>query len=332
MANKYLDDNGLLYLWQKIVNNFVKKDGNKVLSTNDYTTEEKTKLAGIATGATKTTVDENLSSTSTNPVQNKTVNAKFETKVDKENGKGLSTNDYTTNEKAKVGKIITNGAGTSFLANDGTYKTITTPDVPVKDVQVNKESVVNVDGVAELHKIASSGSYADLTNVPTNLVKDSSYTHTDNNYTTEEKTKLTGIATGAQVNVIESIKVNGTAVTPVSKAVDITVPTNNNQLTNGAGYQTANQVTTAINNAIKDITGISFSIVESLPTTGVNGVIYLISHTPASTQNIYDEYIWIASSKSFEKIGSTDVDLSGYLKTTDIIAITNDEIDTIIAS
>lgn len=43
---------------------------------------------------------------------------------------------------------------------------------------------------------------------------------------------------GYQANVIETIKVNGTAQIVTSKAVDITVPTNNNQLTNGAGYIT----------------------------------------------------------------------------------------------
>lgn len=48
MANKkFLDNNGLLYFWQKIVNLFVKKDGSKVLSDNNYTTEEKNKLAGL---------------------------------------------------------------------------------------------------------------------------------------------------------------------------------------------------------------------------------------------------------------------------------------------
>ena len=46
-----------------------------------------------------------------------------------------------------------------------------------------------------------------------------------NDYTTAEKTKLAGIAAGAQVNVIETVKVNGTALTPSGKAVDITVPT-----------------------------------------------------------------------------------------------------------
>lgn len=41
-------------------------------------------------------------------------------------------------------------------------------------------------------------------------------------YTTAEKTKLGGIETGAQVNIIETVKVDGTALTPdANKAVDI---------------------------------------------------------------------------------------------------------------
>lgn len=36
-------------------NTYVKKDGSKVLSTNDYTNEDKQKLTGIETGATKNT-------------------------------------------------------------------------------------------------------------------------------------------------------------------------------------------------------------------------------------------------------------------------------------
>lgn len=45
--SKFLDDNGLLYLWGKIVAKFVQKETGKGLSTNDYTTTEKQKLAGI---------------------------------------------------------------------------------------------------------------------------------------------------------------------------------------------------------------------------------------------------------------------------------------------
>ena len=41
------------------------------------------------------------------------------------------------------------------------------------------------------------------------------------NYSTDEKTKLAGIALGAQVNVIEGVKVNGTALPPTNKVVNI---------------------------------------------------------------------------------------------------------------
>ena len=57
-----------------IDDNKVDKIEGKGLSTNDYTTAEKNKLDGIATGANKTIVDSDLSATSTNPVQNKVVN------------------------------------------------------------------------------------------------------------------------------------------------------------------------------------------------------------------------------------------------------------------
>lgn len=109
----------------------------------------------------------------------------------------------------------------------------------------------------------------------------------------------------------------------------VTVPTNNNELTNGAGYQTASQVQSAISDAVGDITGFEFQIVEELPGTGENGVIYLISNS-GTGQNIYDEYIWTGT--TFEKIGTTDVDLSNYWSKTDLVAIQNNEIDTIVGA
>lgn len=74
----FLDDSGVARLWEHIIyklGNKVDKETGKGLSTNDYTTTEKNKLAGIAEGANKTIVDSALSSTSTHPVQNKVVNA-----------------------------------------------------------------------------------------------------------------------------------------------------------------------------------------------------------------------------------------------------------------
>ena len=82
---------------------------------------DKTKLDGITANANKTTIDSALSSTSTNPVQNKIVNNALSNKVDKISGKGLSTNDFTTAEKEKLSGI-TAGANNYTLpvANNST--------------------------------------------------------------------------------------------------------------------------------------------------------------------------------------------------------------------
>lgn len=46
--SKYLDNTGLSYFWQKIKSTFVKQEAGKQLSTNDFTNEEKAKLAGLS--------------------------------------------------------------------------------------------------------------------------------------------------------------------------------------------------------------------------------------------------------------------------------------------
>lgn len=163
-----------------------------------------------------------------------------------------------------------------------------------------------------------------------------------NDYTSAEKQKLSGIANGAQVNVIESVKVNGTKLTPSSKAVDVTVPTKTSQLTNDSGYQSAtsvesiitakgyqtqSQVQSLINSAVGNITSIRYEKVTSLPATGSNGVIYLVAHSHG-TQDIYDEYIWLSESKTYEKIGNTDIDLSAYVKKSELTAITTNDLNT----
>ena len=51
-----------------------------------------------------------------------------------------------------------------------------------------------------------------------------------------DKTKLNGIATAAQVNTIETIKVNNTAQTITDKAVNITVPTQVTDLSDNTNY------------------------------------------------------------------------------------------------
>lgn len=64
----------------------------------------------------------------------------------------------------------------------------------------------------------------------------------------------------AQENVIETVKVNGTAVTVENKAVNIVVPTDNAELANGAGYLVAADIA---NKADKGTTLASYGIADA---------------------------------------------------------------------
>lgn len=78
-------------------------------------------------------------------------------------------------------------------------------------------------------------------------------------------------------------------------------------------YATMNAATKQyIDNAIGGITEFDYQIVQALPASGVKGTIYLVAHAHG-TGDGYDEYIWI--NNQFEKIGNTDIDLSGYIPT-----------------
>ena len=95
----------------------------------------------------------------------------------------------------------------------------------------------------------------------------------------------------------------------------------------GKGYQTSAQVQTAIKNAMAGIAGIGIQVVESLPGTGTNGVIYLVAHKHGDKDS-YDEYVWVASTKTYEKIGNTDIDLSGYVQKAELTELTDRDLET----
>lgn len=79
-----------------------------------------------------------------------------------------------------------------------------------------------------------------------------------------------------------------------------------------------------INSAVGQITSFEYKIVDSLPAVsdGKKGVIYLIAHSGSTNQNSYDEYIFLPADGStaarYEKIGTTDIDLTPYAKKTEI--------------
>ena len=334
----------------------VASEEGKGLSTNDYTTTEKTKLAGVASGAQVNKIEIVKVNGTAQTITEKAVNITVPTKV-------------------------------SELTNDKSY--LVAADISGKENSSNKVTTVSSTSTDTQYPSAK----AVYTGLSGKVDKVSGKTLSTNDYTNAEKSKLAAIADGAQVNIIESIDVNGTVQTITDKNVSIAVPTkvselsndknyltsytetdpvfkahvaygitssnistwngkqdkitfnktynastnkaatmqdiptNNNQLSNGAGYQTLVQVQSAINAALENITGIDFQVVTSLPSTGVKGTIYLVANS-GENNNSYDEYIYVNS--KWEKIGTTQVDLSNYLQTTDLVEFTNDEIDSIV--
>lgn len=146
-------------------------------------------------------------------------------------------------------------------------------------------------------------------------------------YTTEEKSKLTQLPSNAERNVITGIKRNGLIVNPDNRVVDIDVPIRLSDLNNDKDFVSRTEVLEAISNSQH----MTKEIVDELPAVGESFVMYLVP-SGGSTPNIYEEWLWI--NDEWEKIGdtATEVDLSGYMKKTDMVAITNAEIDNIFAS
>lgn len=227
-------------------------------------------------------------------------------KVDKEPGKGLSTNDFTTELKNKLNGIAS-GAEVNVQADWN--QTSASADDYIKNKPTlfsgNYNDLLNkptIPTIPSLSKGATSGSGNAVTDISV-----SGHTIT----LTKGTTFLTQHQdiSGKQDKITSSNKLPYSLISGTP-----TIPTNNNQLANGAGYQTASQVSNAISNAISGITSFEYEVVTSLPSTGVKGKIYLKSNNQG-TNNVYEEYIWVNS--AFEMIGTTAVDLSNYLQKTE---------------
>ena len=80
--------------------------------------------------------------------------------------------------------------------------------------------------------------------------------------------------------------------------------------------------------AIAGITGFHAEIISALPSTGETNILYLVAKSTAASGNGYDEYLYING--AWELIGSTDIDLSGYVQASEMHAITNTEISDIV--
>jgi len=82
---------------------------------------------------------------------------------------------------------------------------------------------------------------SDLVN-DSDFVSDASYVHTDNNFTTAEKTKLSGIESGAEVNVQSDWSQSDNTADDYIKNKP-TIPTNTSDLNNDSGFLDSSDIT-----------------------------------------------------------------------------------------
>ena len=73
---------------------------------------------------------------------------------------------------------------------------------------------------------------------------------------------------------------------------------------------------TDVMQAIASIPQFKLSIVDTLPSIGEKMTLYLVPKE-GTNNDVYDEYIWVEQTSSFEFLGTTAVDLTDYVKNTD---------------
>ena len=95
----------------------------KGLSTEDYTTAEKTKLSGIESQANRTIISQTTGESTTSVMSQNAVTSALNNKVDLIQGKGLSTEDYTTAEKTKLSGIASEANKTVVVQTTGSSTT-----------------------------------------------------------------------------------------------------------------------------------------------------------------------------------------------------------------
>ena len=86
-----------------------------------------------------------------------------------------------------------------------------------------------------------------------------------------------------------------------------------------ADYQNSTQVNSAIATAISNINQFKVAIVANLPTTDIDTHTIYFKSNSSSGNNVYDEYMYI--NNNWELIGSTQIDLTPYARSTDLAAV-----------
>ncbi len=211
---KYLDDNGLLYFWQKIKTIFA--------TQQDLSDLEETVQGIVSEGGEPNVIDTvKVNGSALTPDANKAVNITV--------GQGSANGTIAVNGSDVSVKGLGSAAYTASTAYDTSGAA-----AAVLGSSTDAATANTVYGA----KAAAAAAQADADALET-LVGSTSVS----SQITSAVNALDSSITAETNKAIASVTItNG----KISASTKVTIPTNNNQLTNGAGYQTASDVSAAI--------------------------------------------------------------------------------------
>ena len=208
-VSELVNDSGYLIEHQSLDNYATKKDVTDAidaipdvdftgLATENYVDEKVASIVDTAPEALNT-LNELSAALGDDPNFATTVSNEIGKKVDKVDGKGLTTNDFTDDYKNKLDGVAANAnkythpethpasmiSGLSAVATSGNYNDLS--NKPSAYTHPEKHPASMISGLAS---VATSGSYNDLSNKPT---IPSAYTHPS----THPATMITGLSTVA---------------------------------------------------------------------------------------------------------------------------------------
>ncbi len=358
MANKFLNYEGLNHFWSKIktlLGGKVDKVEGKGLSTNDLTDELLTKINGIEEGANKTTVENVLTSTSTtnalSAAQGKVLDEKIAAINTDLANKGAGDMLKSVYDADNDG-VVDNAADSAKLggveaANYALKSDVTTAVNAIKDGE-NIDSFKDVE--TALAGKQAAGDYATKTEAQGYAdAKDTAIAEAKK-AGTDAQAYAEGVAGDLEAEIERATKAeqaNATAASNAQAAADKAqgevdaleevVDGKADKATTLAGYGIADAYTkteadSAIATAVANAEHLKRTIVDALPevASADEHTIYMVKADEDSADNKYIEYMVING--AFEKTGDTDVDLTDYMKTADMEAITTSEIDSMMAA
>lgn len=164
------------------------------------------------------------------------------------------------------------------------------------------------------NKLDSKANQTDIPTKTSNLTNDSGYITAD---------ALAPYAKSVDVPNAQ-VQADWNETDETSKAYIANKPTD---LATKAEVEKAQTTADEAKEAVAKVVKFNATVVDALPATGEVGTIYLVADTHSDSNDSYDEYLWIESISKFEKIGNTDIDLSGYAKA-DALTETNANVTT----